>query len=88
MALVLILAVQGGVRLSFDYLQVISVGAMRSRVGHMVEVVLVARWSGDRCGGGIRAAPPACSTSSGVVGPWWASVGLRTRERTSARLGR
>jgi hypothetical protein len=45
-------------------------------------------WSGDRCGGGIRAASPARPTTGEVAGPWWASVGLHTGERTSARLGR
>jgi hypothetical protein len=41
--------------------------------------VRVARWSGDRCDGGIRAASPARPSTGEVVGPWWASVGLRTR---------
>jgi hypothetical protein len=87
-ALVLILAARGGVRLSFDCLRVLSMGAVWSRVGHRVEAVRVAWWSGDQCGGGIQAASPARSTIGGMAGPWWASVGLRTGERTSARLGR
>jgi hypothetical protein len=87
-ASVSILAIRGGVQLSFDCFRVLSVGAMRSRVGHKVEAVRVAWWSDDRCGSGIRAASPARPNTVGVAGPWWASVGLRTGERTSARLGR
>jgi hypothetical protein len=88
MASVLFLAVLGGVRLGFDCLWVLSVGVMRSRVGHKVEAVRVAWWSGDQCGGGIRAASPARPTTGAVAGPWWASDGLHIGDRTSARLGR
>jgi hypothetical protein len=87
-ASVSILAVQGGVRLGFNCIRVICVGAIWSGVAHRVEAVQVAWWSGDRCGGGIRAASPAWSTTGGVARPWWASLGLRTGVRTSARLGR
>jgi hypothetical protein len=75
---ILILAVRGGVRLGSNYLWVLSVGTMRSRVGHRAEAVRVARWSADRCDNDIRAASPARSTTGAVAGPWWASVGLRT----------
>jgi hypothetical protein len=51
MALVLILVVWGGVRLSFDCLRFLSMGAMRSRVDHRVEAVWVAWWSNYRYGG-------------------------------------
>jgi hypothetical protein len=85
---VLILSVWVGVRLGFDCLWVLSMGAMQSRVNHRVEGVRVARWSGDQYGGGIRAASPARRTTGGVAGPWCSSVGLRIEERTSARLGR
>jgi hypothetical protein len=54
---VLILAVQGGVQLSSDYLWVLSVCAMRSRVGHRVEVVQVAWWFSDRCGSSCELLP-------------------------------
>jgi hypothetical protein len=52
------------------------VDMMRSRVGHRVKAVWVARWSGDWCGSGIRAASPARPTIGAATGPWWASVGL------------
>jgi hypothetical protein len=51
--LVLILAIRGGVRLGFDSLGVLSMGAVWPRVGKRVEVVRVAWWSGDQCSGGI-----------------------------------
>jgi hypothetical protein len=87
-ASVLILVVRGGVRHGFDCLRVLSVGAVWLGVSHRVEAVRVARLSGDQCGGGIRAASPTRSTTGGMSRPWWASVGLCTEERTSARLGR
>jgi hypothetical protein len=71
-ASVSILAVRGGVQLGFDCLWVLSVGAMWSRVGHRVEAVPVVRWSGNRCGGGIRATSPARPTTGAVAWPWWA----------------
>jgi hypothetical protein len=45
--LVSILAIRGGVRLGFDCLGVLSMGAVWPRVGQKVEAVRVTRWSGD-----------------------------------------
>jgi hypothetical protein len=74
--LVLILTVQGGVRLGSHYLQVLSVCAMWSRVGRRVNSVWVARWLSDRCGNRLELLPLLGHLTGYIYGPGWAMVGL------------
>jgi hypothetical protein len=73
---VLILAVQGGVRLGSGCLWVLSMCAMRSQVGHRVEAVWVAWWFGDRCGSSFKLLPLLGQLTGYGYGLGWAMVGL------------